>query len=95
MERNLEEVLDSMEKMAKITDDDREETKESFRKLNEKVKRDIQSRDDIDVLFVSYNKVLSNPEDYIQKVCDFIKLSDSVGKEMMGAVDSRLYRQRR
>jgi hypothetical protein len=95
MERNLDEVLDSMEKMAKITDDDRDITKESFRKLNDKVKRDIQSRDDIDVLFINYNEVLSNPEQHIQKICEFINVPENIGNKMMSAIDSRLYRQRR
>ena len=95
MERNLDEVLDSMEKMAKINDEGREETKESFKKLNEKVKRDIQSREDVDVLFVNYNDILASPEESIKRVCDFIVLPDTAVKEMVGAVDKRLYRQRR
>ena len=95
MERNLEEVLDSMEKMAKINDENREEIKESFKKLNDKVKRDIQSREDVDVLFVSYNEILACPEESIKRVCDFIVLPDTTVKEMVDAVDKRLYRQRR
>jgi len=95
MERNLEEVLDSMEKMAKINDEDREETKESFKKLNEKVKKSIQSREDVDVLFVNYNEILVSPEENIKRVCDFIVLPDTTVKEMIDAVDKRLYRQRR
>ena len=95
MERNLDEVLDSMEKMAKINDENREEIKESFKKLNEKVKRDIQSREDVDVLFVNYNEILACPEEDITRVCDFIVLPDTTVKEMVDAVDKRLYRQRR
>lgn len=95
MERNLEEVLDSMEKMAGISDDNREETKESFNKLNEKVKREIQSRDDMDVLLINYNDVLTHPESKIQKICDFIESPDIDTNVMMGAIDKRLYRQRR
>ena len=37
-ERNIEEILDSMEKMAQITDENRQETKEIFLKLNEMIK---------------------------------------------------------
>ena len=67
----------------------------SFKKLNEKVKRDIQSREDVDVLFVNYNEILTSPEENIQKICDFLLLPDISLKEMMGVVDKRLYRQRR
>ncbi len=94
MERNLEEVMNSMEKMAKITDENRGETKESFKKLNEKVKKDIQSREDVDVLFVNYNGILTSPEENIQKICDFLILPNSCLTEMIGAIDKRLYRQR-
>lgn len=95
MERNLDEVMDSMEKMAKITDENRDETKESFKKLNEKIKNDIKYRDDIDVLFVNYNEILASPEDNIKKICDFIMLPNSAMNEMVGVIDNRLYRQRR
>ena len=95
MERNLDEVMDSMEKMAKITDENRKEIKESFKKLNEKVKRDIQSREDVDVLFFNYNEILEKPEENIKKICDFLVLPDSSLTEMMGVVDKGLYRQRR
>ena len=95
MERNLDEVLDSMEKMAGINDKDREETKESFRKLNEKVKREIQGREDIEVLLVNYNEVLEHPKSYIDRICRFIEESDMDTQRMVGAIDKRLYRQRR
>lgn len=95
MERNLDEVLDSMEKMARIKDEDRKETKESFRKLNEMVKSEIQCRDDTDVLLVNYNEVLKHPESSINKICGFIESSDINEQEMVEAVDKRLYRQRR
>jgi len=84
-----------MEKMAKINDEDREETKESFEKLNEKVKRDIQSREDIDVLFVNYNNILADPKEGIKRICDFIMLPDITVKDVIGAIDKKLYRQRR
>ena len=72
-ERNLEEILDSMEKMADIKDKNRDETRESFRKLNEMIKQHIVSREDIEVLFVNYNEVLSDPEKNIKKIYDFLK----------------------
>ena len=95
MERNIDEVLDSMELMAKISDKTREETKESFKKLNEKIKNDIKYRDDIDVLFVNYNEMLERPEENIKRVCSFLNLYDAAVNAMVGVIDNRLYRQRR
>jgi hypothetical protein len=95
MERNLDEVMDSMEKMAKINDETREETKKSFKKLNEKIKNDIKYRDDIDVLFVNYNEMLEIPEETIERVCNFLNLYDAAVNAMIGVIDTRLYRQRR
>ena len=95
MERNLDEVMDSMEKMAKINDETREEAKESFKKLNEKIKNDIKYRDDIDVLFVNYNEMLEIPEENVKRVCNFLNLYDAAVNAMVGVIDTRLYRQRR
>ena len=95
IERNLDEVLDSMEKMAKIVDENREKTKESFRKLNEKVKQEIQQREDIAVLLVNYNEILCNPQNSIQKIGDFIEIPVDDRQRMINAIDNRLYRQRR
>ena len=95
MERDLDEVMDSMEKMAKINDETREETKESFKKLNEKIKNDIKYRDDIDVLFVNYNEMLEIPEENVKRVCNFLNLYDAAVNAMVDVIDTRLYRQRR
>ena len=95
MERNIDEVLDSMELMAKISDKTREETKESFKKLNEKIKNDIKYNDDIDVLFVNYNEMLEIPEENVKRVCNFLNLHDAAVNVMVGVIDTHLYRQRR
>jgi hypothetical protein len=95
IERNLDEVLDSMEKMARIVDENREKTKESFRKLNEKVKQEIQQREDMVVLLVNYNEMLRNPQSSIQKIGDFIEIPSIDRQSMISVIDNRLYRQRR
>ena len=94
-ERNIEEILDSMEKMARIKDKNREETKESFVKLNLMIKDQITFREDVDVLLVNFNNILSNPEVNIKKIADFIGLSDTSLDKMIHVVDPNLYRQRR
>lgn len=94
-ERNIEEVLDSMEKMAKLQDQNREETKDSFIKLNNMIKGLITKRDDIDVLFVNYNQIVSDPKGQVQKIAEFLGHKDIDQAAMVAAVDAKLYRKRR
>jgi hypothetical protein len=94
-ERNLDEILDSMEKMAKIKDHTRQETYDSFRKLNDMIKNQITTRDDIDVLFVNYNQILTSPKESITKIYEFLGDSDLNLEKMIDIVDKQLYRQRR
>lgn len=94
-ERKIDEILDSMEKMAKIQDENRDETRESFIKLNEMIKELINKRSDTEVLLVNYNDIISHPEINIKKVYDFIGSSDIDLDKMIEAVDKKLYRQRR
>jgi len=93
-ERNIEEILDSMEKMAGIKDKNREETREAFIKLNRMIKKQITSRNDTEVLLVNYNKILSNPRESIKNIQDFIGLSENVIYKMIKVVDDKLYRQK-
>jgi hypothetical protein len=94
-ERNIEEILDSMEKMIGEKDKNREEIKTSFIKLNDMIKQYFEERDDMDVLLVNYNNIISNPKENISKIIDFLGLSDNVLDKMISAVDNKLYRQRR
>jgi hypothetical protein len=94
MERNLEEIFDSMQKMS-IIDLDSEKIKESFKKLNKNVKHEIQERQDIEVLFVNFNEIILSPNKHIERICRFIPLPKSYSKKMIDSIDYRLYRQRR
>ena len=94
-ERNIEEILDSMEKMAEIKDENREETKKAFMKLNNMIKNQLKNREDIDVLFVNYNHILSDPGNNIKKIQSFLHICENDFDKMMEAVDNQLYRQRR
>jgi len=94
-ERNIEEILDSMEKMADIVDSEREKTKDSFVKLNTMIKNLISEREDVDELIVNYNEILSNPSEYIKEIHDFLGIQELNLEEMISAVDKKLYRQRR
>jgi len=94
-ERNIEEILDSMEKMAAIKDKNREETKKTFIKLNKMIKNIIINREDIDYLLVDYNQILSNPKTNLAKIQSFLKLPDTILYKMIDTIDKKLYRQRR
>ena len=93
-ERNIEEILDSMEKMAEIKDTDRKETKDIFLKLNNMIKNLIKNREDINVLFVNYNKILTNPKSNVKSIQKFLQIPERDYTKMIEKVDKRLYRQR-
>jgi hypothetical protein len=93
--REIEEILDSMDKMAKITDENRAETKELFINLNNMIMDLISNRDDVEVLFADYNAILSEPEPNIRKIYDFLGTEEADLDAMLGCVDKRLYRNRR
>ena len=94
-ERNIEEILDSMEKMIGEKDTNREETKATFVKLNNMIKQHIQGREDMDILLVNYNKLLLNPTEDISRIANFLNLPEEIINEMARVIDSKLYRQRR
>jgi hypothetical protein len=93
-QRHIEEVLNSMEKMAGKKDENREEIKETFLKLDHLIKEMITDRDDIEGFFVSYNQIIKNPDQNIRKISDFIKETDLDLDKMIQAVDLSLYRNR-
>ena len=95
VERNIEEVLDSMEKMMGAKDEEREKTKKAFIKLNEKAKEEITKRKDMKVLFIDYNQTLSNPRENLEKIHRFLQDKSLDLERMVAAVDRNLWRQRR
>jgi hypothetical protein len=94
-ERNIEEVLDSMEKMMGMKDRNREDTKKSFIAFNNKIKKEINNRKDTKILYVDYNDVLSDPEKNIKKILNFLNLPYLNLDKMKAVVDKNLYRQRK
>jgi len=94
-ERSIEEILDSMEKMAEINDANRDDTKAAFVKLNSMIKGQLQERDDVNALFVNYNEILSAPKPTIQHIQEFLQISPSTIDRMIKVIDHNLYRQRR
>jgi hypothetical protein len=94
-QRNIEEILDSMEKMAKIQDENREDTRIVFTKLNDMIINLIKGREDIEVLFMSYNEIIANPKENVTKIYNFLNSTEFDLERMIGAVDKSLYRKRR
>lgn len=94
-QRNIEEILDSMEKMAKIKDEDRDETRHIFSKLNDMIIEKISRRDDIDTLFINFKDIMDEPQTNTKRICDFLGVSDDNLERMINCVDKKLYRNRR
>jgi len=94
-ERNIEEILDSMEKMMGKKDEDRNATRDAFTKLNRMAKRLAMDREDIDVVFVNYNKIIQDPAEDVGKIVRFLGLPETFLEKMSSVVDTSLYRQRR
>ena len=94
-ERNIDEILDSMEKMTGEKDKDRSKNKDSFQKLNNMIKNKIISRKDVNVLFLKYNEIIKESEKNIKKIISFLKINNLDVEEMMSVIDPGLYRNRR
>jgi hypothetical protein len=94
-ERNIDEVLDSMEKMAKVKDPDREGTKAAFVKLNDMTKSQLGGRADVKLLLVHYNAVVRDPASEIRRIAEFIGAPGIDEPAMAAAVDEKLHRNRR
>lgn len=94
-ERNIEEVLDSMEKMARVQDADREGTKAAFLKLNEMIKGQLAARADVDLLLVNYNAIVRDAAPEIRRIAEFVGATGIDEKAMAAAVDEKLHRNRR
>jgi len=94
-ERNIDEVLDSMEKMAKIQDADRQGTKAAFAKLNEMTKGQLGGRADVALLLVNYNAIVKDPAPEVRRIAEFIGAPGVDEKAMAAAVDEKLHRNRR
>ena len=94
-ERHIEETLDSIQKMIKGKEFDRDETRDSILKLDKMIKNEIKNRDDISVLFVNYNQILENPKEKILEILNFLNLPTDNLEKMIATIDLRIYHNRR
>jgi|GEM_PF-2420 len=99
MRRNIAEILASQERMLvrrgeptdKVDDDT---MRRLFEKHLQKVENWLTKQPDFDVLYVSYNAILEDPEKHAAKINQF--LDNTLDEQaMLGVVDPALYRQRR
>ncbi|MFO8132600.1 MAG: nucleotide pyrophosphatase [Thermoplasmatota archaeon] len=89
MLRDLDEIMDSMEKMSGGID--REQEKPAFRHLNRFAKQLLRDRGDIEVLMVQYRDVVEQPHEEARRVSRFLDGALDV-EAGTAAVDPDLYR---
>jgi len=89
MMRDLDEVMDSMEKMSGPID--REKEKPVFEKLNSFAVNLMEKRGDIDYITVNYRDVINDPVKEIKRINEFLGGMLNV-ESAVQAVDPTLYR---
>ncbi|MCL4529208.1 MAG: sulfotransferase [Chloroflexi bacterium] len=97
MEREIGEILASQRKMLARRNEESKtsdaEMASQFREHLAAIKFWIARQPNIEVLYVDYNKMLSNPDEYCQNIAEFIGLPVDVEK-MRSVPDEHLYRNR-
>ncbi len=97
MERDLQEVLSSQQKMLKNRQEESltENTKMrvQFEKHLSDLKYWLARQSNMDTLYISYNKMLADPKNDSTRIADFIGISMDVEK-MLAVPSKKLYRNR-
>jgi Sulfotransferase domain len=97
MNRDLDEVLRSQEKMLKRlgrSADTSDEMKQSFAMHLQKLQAWLQKQENMQVLRVSYNDLMGNPKGQAERVNEFLRGGANV-PGMAKTVDPSLYRNRK
>ena len=95
MERNIDEVINSMEKMIGLKEDpNRDITRKGLLKLDKKARDIINKRTDMERLYVNYNSLIKFPESEVQRVQEFLSIDKGKLNRMIKCVDRNLYRSR-
>jgi hypothetical protein len=97
MERAIQEILASQQKMLSRRNEksgiDDADMQKQFEQHLAAVKYWLARQPNIDVLYVEYNKMIANPNDYCAKIAKFLELPVDVEK-MRSVPNERLYRNR-
>ena len=97
MERNIDEILRSQQKMLKRKnielDTDNSKMAELFNRHLQIIHRWLKKQTNIDVLIVNYNRLISLPDIEIDRIIDFLSIPLDKAK-MQTVIDPELYRNR-
>ncbi|MFP3872791.1 MAG: sulfotransferase [Candidatus Natronoplasma sp.] len=98
MERNLEEIIESQTKMlerkGKDPDDiSKDELRETFKNYRKILKQQISASPNMEVIYVSYNDIMSHPRPVVESVSAFFD-GELDTSEMLSVIDEELYRNR-
>ena len=98
MERNMDEILASQKKMLERLNKEDEATDEEIRtgyiKHLTKVRNWLENKKNFQVLYVSYNNIIKEPDVHIKQLNKFFDKQLDEG-EMLKVIDKSLYRQRK
>jgi hypothetical protein len=97
MERDLDEMIVSQEKMLERLNREkapREEIRRAFLKHLERLREWLERQSNMHVLYVRYNELIAEPEVQAGRVSDFLDGKVDI-REMIRAVDPALYRNRK
>ncbi|MFC2162656.1 sulfotransferase domain-containing protein [Candidatus Altiarchaeota archaeon] len=94
IDRDLDEVMMSMEKMMGEPDPDRQATKDAFASFAEKVKSVMAERGDMEVLYVNHRDLVTDPSPVIDSIIEFYGIDPGKKDDMMSAIDPKQYRNR-
>ncbi|MFP4001269.1 MAG: sulfotransferase [Thermoplasmata archaeon] len=98
MERNLEEIIESQTKMLKRKGEDpdeisKDELRETFKNYRKILKKQISNHPNMEVIYISYNDIMSHPEPVIESISAFFEGGLDT-KNMLSVIDEELYRNR-
>jgi hypothetical protein len=98
MRRDLEEILASQQKMLLRRGEDEsapvEQMKRNFILHLGDLEAFLKSRDDVEALFVSYNRLMNDPASQVTRVAEFVERKDRI-EAMRAVIEPGLYRNRR
>lgn len=98
MEREIQEILTSQRKMLERRNEKSEvddtQIAEQFRKHLSLIKPWLARQSNMEVLYISYNSLMSNPEPSCRRVIDFIACEPNHLERMLSVPNGELYRNR-
>ena len=98
MEREIQEILASQRKMLERRNEKSEtddtQIAEQFRKHLSVIKPWLARQPNMEVLYISYNSLMSNPEPSCRRVIDFISSEPQYLERMLSVPNGELYRNR-